>query len=118
VPVLVVAGDEAEPARERRLVDAGVTVVRAPDLEGGMRALREAGVRSMFVEGGSALAGAMLQADLVDRLYLFYAPLLLGPEALPAFGAIDSPAIDLARRWRRISTRTYGEDTLITLASR
>jgi diaminohydroxyphosphoribosylaminopyrimidine deaminase / 5-amino-6-(5-phosphoribosylamino)uracil reductase len=117
-PVLLVAAPDAELSRERRLAGQGVQVLRAPDLSGGLRALREAGVGSMFVEGGSALAGALLDAQRVDRLYLFYAPLLLGPAGLSAFGEIGSPAIEQATRWRRIETRTFGEDTLVTLAAR
>jgi diaminohydroxyphosphoribosylaminopyrimidine deaminase / 5-amino-6-(5-phosphoribosylamino)uracil reductase len=117
-PVIVVASRQADPKRERTLVEHGVNVLRAADLGTGLRALREAGVGSMFVEGGSGLAGALLEDGLVDRLYLFYAPLLLGPEGLPAFGELGSPTIEEAHRWRRISTRTFGEDTLVTLALR
>lgn len=118
VPVLVVAGPDAEPERELRLAERGVRVLRAADLPTGLRALREAGVRSMFVEGGSAIAGALLAGGAVDRLYLFYAPLLLGYDGLPAFGRLAGAPIDEAQRWRRISTRTFGEDTLVTLAAR
>jgi diaminohydroxyphosphoribosylaminopyrimidine deaminase/5-amino-6-(5-phosphoribosylamino)uracil reductase len=117
-PVIVIAARDADRRRERDLAERGVRVLRSADLATGLRALREAGVGSMFVEGGSALAGALLEDGLVDRLYLFYAPLLLGPDALPAFGALGSPAIDEAHRWRRISTRTFGQDTLVTLALR
>jgi diaminohydroxyphosphoribosylaminopyrimidine deaminase / 5-amino-6-(5-phosphoribosylamino)uracil reductase len=69
VPLVLVAARDADPRRERALAEHGVRVVRAADLGTGLRALREAGVGSMFVEGGSALAGGLLQDGLVDRLY-------------------------------------------------
>ncbi len=39
-------------------------------------------LQSVLVEGGSALATSLLRDDLVDRLYLFIAPLLLGAGTL------------------------------------
>ncbi|HEX8903206.1 MAG TPA: dihydrofolate reductase family protein, partial [Longimicrobiaceae bacterium] len=73
-------------------------------------------IRSMFVEGGAAIAGEFLHAGLVDRLYLFYAPVFLGPAALGPFAALESPPIAHAPRWRRVATETFGDDTLVTLA--
>lgn len=116
VPTLVVAGSDADAARERTLTDAGVRVLRADGLSGGLRALRESGIRSLFVEGGAGLGSALLSADAVDRQYLFYAPVLLGPEALNPFGGIGSPGIGEATRWRHVRTETFEGDTLITLA--
>jgi diaminohydroxyphosphoribosylaminopyrimidine deaminase/5-amino-6-(5-phosphoribosylamino)uracil reductase len=83
-----------------------------------LRALRDAGLRSMFVEGGSTLASALLSADVVDRMYLFYAPLLIGPEGMAPFGGIPSPPLGDAIRWRGIETRGFGVDTMVTLARR
>lgn len=116
VPTLVVAGIDADGARERALVNAGVRVLRADGLGAQLRAVRDAGIRSMFVEGGAGLASAMLAADAVDRQYLFYAPVMLGPQALNAFGGIGSPGIGEATRWRHVRTETFEGDTLITLA--
>jgi diaminohydroxyphosphoribosylaminopyrimidine deaminase/5-amino-6-(5-phosphoribosylamino)uracil reductase len=116
-PVIVVARGDARRERERTLEAAGVRVLRASDgLERTLETLRQAGIRSMFVEGGAALAGSLLRAGAVDRLYLFYAPVFLGPEALSPFAALESPPIGEARRWRRVATQAFGADTLVTLA--
>ncbi|MFL5537986.1 MAG: bifunctional diaminohydroxyphosphoribosylaminopyrimidine deaminase/5-amino-6-(5-phosphoribosylamino)uracil reductase RibD [Longimicrobiaceae bacterium] len=116
-PVIVVAGADASAERERALEAAGVRVLRAPEgLERTLETLRQAGIRSMFVEGGAEIAGALLRAGVVDRLYLFYAPVLLGPDALSPFAAIDSPPVGAAPRWRRVATAAFGADTLVTLA--
>jgi len=117
VPVVAVAGAEASAERERALEAAGVQVLRASEgVEQTLETLREAGFRSMFVEGGAEIAGALLAAGVVDRLYLFYAPLFLGPRGLDPFAALESPPIAEARRWRRIATQAFGADTLVTLA--
>jgi diaminohydroxyphosphoribosylaminopyrimidine deaminase/5-amino-6-(5-phosphoribosylamino)uracil reductase len=116
-PVIAVAGEDAPAAREVELSAAGVRVLRAPDgVERTLETLRQAGFRSMFVEGGAELAGSLLRAGVVDRLYLFYAPLFLGPRGLDPFAALESPPIAAAARWRHVATAAFGADTLVTLA--
>lgn len=114
-PVCVVCGPDA-PAEARLALEArGVAVLVALDLPGALRALRGAGIEAVFCEGGAALASALLEAEVVDRLTLFYAPVLLGPRGRDPFAAIASPSIERARRWRRLRTDAFGPDTLIVL---
>ena len=116
-PLLVLAANEADPTRARNLTQRGVRVLRANGLEWELRALRDAGVRSMFVEGGAGLAGALLNGHAVDWMYLFHAPLLLG-SGLAGLTGLAPVGIDQATRWRRVATQVFGSDTLITLAAR
>lgn len=114
VPVWVVcAPDAAGNARELR--DAGVRLVEAPHLEAALRLLRSDGIASLLVEGGGRLASAMIDADLVDRLSLFYAPVMVGPSGVPAFGALRDSSLPEARRWRHVRTDVLGSDTLVVL---
>jgi len=116
-PVIAVGDERAPEDAARALEAAGVTVLRAGRrLERALESLREAGIRSMFVEGGAGVASSLLRAGVVDRLYLFYAPVLLGPDALSPFAGVDSPPVAAAPRWRRVATETFGADTLVTLA--
>ncbi|MEG3181535.1 bifunctional diaminohydroxyphosphoribosylaminopyrimidine deaminase/5-amino-6-(5-phosphoribosylamino)uracil reductase RibD [Sphingomonas sp. LT1P40] len=65
----------------------------------------------LLVEGGAQTAAAFLRADLVDRLLLYRAPVLLGGKP----GLADLGLTDLAdahHRWQRTDTRTLGSDTL------
>lgn len=114
-PLCVVGGPDAPAAARRELERRGVRVLAAGDLAAAMRALREVGIESVFCEGGAAFASALLEAGLVDRLSLFYAPLLLGPRGRAAFAAIPSPEIAAATRWKRVRTEVFGPDTLIVL---
>lgn len=115
-PVMVVAGPDAPAERRDALETAGVRVLTAETLWEGLGELRRAGIGSLFCEGGAVLGGAMLRADVVDRLHLFYAPLFLGPEGANPFAALESPPIGEARRWRRMRTDAFGPDTRVTLA--
>jgi diaminohydroxyphosphoribosylaminopyrimidine deaminase / 5-amino-6-(5-phosphoribosylamino)uracil reductase len=114
-PLWVVAAPGAEAGRAEALAARGVRILKAADLAAGLIGLRREGVRSLLVEGGSGIGSALLEAEAIDRMYLFYAPLLLGGDAAPGFGGLRSRPIDAARRWKHLESRTFGPDTLVTL---
>ncbi|HET7276252.1 MAG TPA: bifunctional diaminohydroxyphosphoribosylaminopyrimidine deaminase/5-amino-6-(5-phosphoribosylamino)uracil reductase RibD [Longimicrobiaceae bacterium] len=114
-PVIVVCDPAAPMARREELGRYGVGVLSAVDLADGLRMLRDQNIRSLYCEGGAQFATALLGTDSVDRLDLFYAPLLLGPDGLAAFGGIQSGPMDAVIRWRHTRTEVFGSDTLITL---
>ena len=66
----------------------------------------------LLVEGGAQAATAFLRADLVDRLLLYRAPILIGG-GTPALA--DVGLTDLAAghdRWRQVDARQLGVDRL------
>ena len=86
-------------------------VERAPDILAKLELLHQRGVRSLLVEGGSIVAGALLTAKVVDRLIIFQAPVLLGAGSIPAFsgaGAIERLTV--------IERREFGEDLMTVYA--
>jgi len=102
-PVIVLT-DGSAPAAEEGLRTRGVTVVAADTAAAALGALRHAGVRTLFVEGGAGIASALMGARLVDRLITFQSPVVLGAGALPAFSALPPDAardVLLALRRRR-----------------
>ncbi|MBA4042699.1 MAG: riboflavin biosynthesis protein RibD, partial [Sphingobium sp.] len=63
-------------------------------------------------EGGAATAAAFVAADLVDRLLLYRAPILLGA-GKAALGDIGLAALaDAHGRWRLVDSRMLGSDRL------
>ncbi|MGH7501513.1 MAG: bifunctional diaminohydroxyphosphoribosylaminopyrimidine deaminase/5-amino-6-(5-phosphoribosylamino)uracil reductase RibD [Longimicrobiales bacterium] len=115
--VFVIVSASAPAERVRALESAGAHVLHVPpaaagvDLRIAFQKLREHGIDTVFCEGGGRVAASLLEADLVQRLYLFIAPTFLGPDAVPAFaaGAVD------ARRLHVVETRTLGRDALLVL---
>lgn len=66
----------------------------------------------LFIEGGAGAAAAFLGADLVDRMLIYRAPILIGG-GLSALGDIGLAALgDAHGRWRNVDRRTLGSDTL------
>jgi diaminohydroxyphosphoribosylaminopyrimidine deaminase/5-amino-6-(5-phosphoribosylamino)uracil reductase len=69
-------------------------------------------VNDLLVEGGSATATAFLAADLVDRILIYRAPILVG-EGKQSVGYIGLDAIaDAHGRWRAVDPRPLGIDRL------
>jgi diaminohydroxyphosphoribosylaminopyrimidine deaminase/5-amino-6-(5-phosphoribosylamino)uracil reductase len=69
-------------------------------------------VDHLLVEGGAATAAAFLRADLVDRLLLYRAPVIVGA-GLAGIGDIGLADLAAAHgRWRTCDTRTLGVDRL------
>ena len=67
------------------------------------------GVDHLLVEGGAATASAFLAADLVDRLLLYRAPILIGGRA--ALGDIGLAELEAAHgRWTLVDARQLGSD--------
>ena len=68
-------------------------------------------VNDLLVEGGAGAASGFLAADLVDRLIVYRAPILIG-DGKPAFGPIGLASLEEAHgRWRLADTRQLGSDT-------
>ncbi|ODP38979.1 bifunctional diaminohydroxyphosphoribosylaminopyrimidine deaminase/5-amino-6-(5-phosphoribosylamino)uracil reductase RibD [Sphingomonas turrisvirgatae] len=71
-----------------------------------------AGVDHLLIEGGAQAASSFLRADLVDRLLLYRAPLLIGG-GKPALGDIGLASLaDAHGRWELTDARMLGRDRL------
>jgi diaminohydroxyphosphoribosylaminopyrimidine deaminase/5-amino-6-(5-phosphoribosylamino)uracil reductase len=114
-PTIVVVAWGADTSRVKRLEAGGVSVLRADHMGEALQALHGQGIRSLLVEGGGQLAGALLGAGLVQRYYWFQSPLWLGDEGVPALTGLPSRGIDQAERWRVVERRVLGEDTLLVM---
>jgi diaminohydroxyphosphoribosylaminopyrimidine deaminase/5-amino-6-(5-phosphoribosylamino)uracil reductase len=69
-------------------------------------------VNDLLVEGGSATATAFLSADLVDRILIYRAPIIVG-EGKSSFGYVGLDAIaDAHGRWRSAGEQGLGVDRL------
>lgn len=113
-------GHDAE--RRARLEAAGAEVVALPaggdgrvDLVALLAYLAEhEQVNEVLLETGATLAGAMLDAQLVDEMQLFVAPTLLGGDARPVF---ELPGLTRMAQQRPLEIRdirALGKDWRIT----
>jgi diaminohydroxyphosphoribosylaminopyrimidine deaminase/5-amino-6-(5-phosphoribosylamino)uracil reductase len=112
-PLRVIMGHRALPAQARLLDDSAETLqIPTHDVTEVMEVLQLREIRSLLVEGGPTIAGAMLRAGVVDRVVAYVAPVILG--AGPA--AIDGAAVGTiheALRLTEVNVRTVGNDVRI-----
>lgn len=112
---LAVFFTEADAAAQCRLQAAGVRLVklasegRSVPLLQALRYLGREGFSSVLAEGGSRLNAALLEQGLVDRLTIFYAPVLLGPDAMPMLDCASS-AQEFAWQSEHLTWRQHGRD--------
>lgn len=116
-PVLVIGGRDADHTSKALLEAAGAQVALVPrgldgvDLEEALAYMKaQAGVESLFVEGGGRVAASFLALGLVDRLEWFRAPLLLGAEARPAVAELKVQSLAAAPRFTRTGLTACGAD--------
>jgi diaminohydroxyphosphoribosylaminopyrimidine deaminase / 5-amino-6-(5-phosphoribosylamino)uracil reductase len=120
-PLWVFTRAAGSAAAAGALLDRGLTLFPAADgdsprqLRGMLATLAEQGITRLLVEGGAEVATAFLRAGLVERLYLFDAPLLIGADGRPATGSLAVRRLGDARRWRRVEERLLEEDRLTVL---
>ena len=111
-PQLTVRLDGLEERSPQRIVltrdeaPEGWQAISAPE---SISALAD--TRYLFIEGGAQTATAFLEADLVDRLLIYRAPILLGGK--PGIAPLALPDLASAHdRWQRDDVRQLGDDTL------
>ena len=107
VPTVVIGGARRRPKREMALFRHGVEVLHAGTVRRALARLARHDIRSLFVEGGPALAAAFLAARVVDRIVIFRSPRRLGAGAIAAFD--DASLLD---RYRVVSRRRFGPDVM------
>jgi diaminohydroxyphosphoribosylaminopyrimidine deaminase / 5-amino-6-(5-phosphoribosylamino)uracil reductase len=75
-------------------------------------ALGKAGLTRILVEGGATLATVLFKAGLVDRLYWFRAPILIGGDGIPGVSTLAVDRLAESVGLRCIGRRALGNDVL------
>lgn len=107
----------ADEIRCRELESRGVRVQQVssdangrPDLTDLLARLGELRITSLLVEGGAMVNSEFLRAGAVDKLWLFYAAQIFGPEALPWLGRGSD---HFSARVLNASMHRFGDDFAI-----
>ena len=117
-PVIFAAkGADKSKVTALRSLGAEVLLVSATkdgvSLKGALRKLAERGVTNLLVEGGTRLSAGLIKAGLVDKLSVFYAPMLIGSGGLPMIGGLKIDNIKKAQRLKELTVKRVGADVLV-----
>lgn len=116
---LIVFCSFAEEKKRRELEHRGIRVEQVklgaldgrPDIAAVIQKLGEMEITSLIIEGGALVNWTALAADVVDKVFLFYAPkILAGIGSVPFASGPGFPRISEAARVHSISLHRYGED--------
>lgn len=117
---IVLTTGQADPARRRELTARGVQVQAVaadaggrPEIGAVLQALYARGIRSLLVEGGSAVYTSFLRAGYFDRLSVFVAPLLIG-NGVAAVGDLGIERIAGAARLQGVSTTVVNDQVMVS----
>lgn len=113
----IVFSNSTDEEKVEMLFRHGVQVPRidARDLGAILAELKQRDIQSVLVEGGSEVAGAFVDARLVDKLTFIVAPLLIGGHNAPvAIGGAGAAALSEALRLNDLEITRLGQDIEIT----
>ncbi len=110
-----VVGPAADPPYIRQLRRHGGAVLRVPERNKHLdlaAMLEKMTIQSLLVEAGPHLAGALLQQELVDRLFIFIAPKVLG-SGIPSVDGLATETLDDAMTFKEHCWEQIGDDMLL-----
>ena len=109
----------AEEKRKRELQDQGIRVEQVqvgvgdgrPDMKGIAQRLGTMEITSLLVEGGAMINGAALASGIVDKVFLYYAPKILGGMgSVPFATGVGFDRMSDAAHVKAIKLHRFGED--------
>ncbi|TSC86588.1 MAG: 2,5-diamino-6-hydroxy-4-(5-phosphoribosylamino)pyrimidine 1'-reductase [Parcubacteria group bacterium Gr01-1014_8] len=120
--VVIATTKNASARKRKQLTHRGIRVLT---FSGGrispealFAALRKMNVISVLVEGGGAVLGSIIDADSADRIYVFYAPILIGGKRAVVIGGRGADRISNALRVAQVSVHHFGDNILVTGSTR
>ncbi len=96
-----------------RLIIVGRGEDGGVDLKELLGKLYEIGICSVMVEGGRAVATSMLKQRLVDKIVIFYAPLMVGSDGLDMVDLLGVKKIEESLKLHDIKTKKFGEEFVV-----
>jgi diaminohydroxyphosphoribosylaminopyrimidine deaminase / 5-amino-6-(5-phosphoribosylamino)uracil reductase len=114
--VLVFTTQSPSSSKGRALASVGIEIVRTRNRRGQVcldTVLAELGRREILhavIEAGAAINGAALEADIVDKLVLFYAPRLMGSGGVPFARTRSGKPIAKLPALQNVTVQQYAPD--------
>ena len=111
-------------AREKKKAEFeqfGIRVESVPEIAAGrldltaiLRRLGQLEITSLMIEGGSTINGTALAANIVDKLFLYYAPIILGRQGSVTFASGAAfLTMSQSAKVKDVRLHRFGEDLAV-----
>jgi diaminohydroxyphosphoribosylaminopyrimidine deaminase/5-amino-6-(5-phosphoribosylamino)uracil reductase len=114
---MIATTERASERKMKQLKESASILVlgkKQVDMEKLIQVLGSMGMKKILIEGGGELNASALDAGIVDRLYLFMAPKLIGGRnAKGVVGGRGIEKLSQALNLRLMRTKRFGEDLLL-----
>ena len=123
VPLMVVTGPQAPLEARSRLENAGCEVMfldqepqegRSAKLHQLLERLGERQMTNLLVEGGGKVLGSFFDAELINEVHTFIAPMLIGGEGVSPLGGSGAESMDRVKRLEHYRSEQIDEDLYIS----
>lgn len=122
---LLAIASPLSPQLRKSLVDAGAEILELPAREGVvdvqelLKALGKRQITSVLVEGGGTLLGSFFDCKLVDKVYTFIGPLIIGgKDAVTPVQGKGAETMDKALRMVKPRLYRIGQELLVVAYTR
>ncbi len=118
---LLVLGRSADESEKEAFIKTGARLAELPSKDGMidltrlLKYLAKLGIVSVLVEGGGTLLGSLFDQELVDKVFAFVAPVVIGgSEARTPVAGLGVDKVASAVKLNRVSVTTFGQDVMIS----
>ena len=114
--VIIVTSSKAEKRKRELLENKGFPIlvfdkkrITIPEL---LSRLREKEIISILVEGGGETLGSFVDSKIIDKVYAFHAPILIGGKKAIGIGGNGARSIQQALQLKNISHKKFNDNFL------
>lgn len=115
-PFRIILGSKQQiPKDSQVLRDQNVLILNATNIQDLLSTLQKKEIISVLVEGGGEVLGSFVDAKVIDKVYAFHAPILIGgKKAISAVGGQGIQTISQAIHLKNLSYRRFDDNLLTT----
>ncbi|MDD5147032.1 MAG: bifunctional diaminohydroxyphosphoribosylaminopyrimidine deaminase/5-amino-6-(5-phosphoribosylamino)uracil reductase RibD [Candidatus Daviesbacteria bacterium] len=116
--VIIVTTAKGDKQKRKKLESKGFTIltfneehITIPKL---LSVLREKEIISILVEGGGETLGNFIDAKIIDKVYTFHAPVIIGGRKAICIGGKGVETVKKAVRLKNVTLKKFDDNLLIT----
>lgn len=115
-PFRIILGSKQQiPKDSQVLRDQNVLILNATNIQDLLSTLQKKEIISVLVEGGGKVLGSFVDAGVIDKVYAFHAPIIVGgKKAIGAVGGQGVQTISQAIHLKNLSYRRFDDNLLTT----